>query len=93
MPVIASNRVGVERIGKSSITFYGSSFICDHKGSLVAEANRVDNAVLVATFDLDAIDRDRAYWGVFRDRRPNLYTPLLTLDGKTPAQHICQCDG
>jgi N-carbamoylputrescine amidase len=83
MPLVASNRIGTEpgRHG-TSITFYGSSFIADNTGAKIAEANRTDEGILTATFDLDALAHIRASWGVFRDRRPELYTPLLTLDGK-----------
>jgi N-carbamoylputrescine amidase len=82
-PLIASNRIGTEpgRHG-TSITFYGSSFIADPTGAKIAEANRMEETILTATFDLDEIAHMRASWGVFRDRRPELYTPLLTLDGK-----------
>ncbi|MDR3520474.1 MAG: N-carbamoylputrescine amidase [Acidocella sp.] len=81
-PLIASNRIGTEpgRHG-TALTFYGSSFIADHTGAKVAEANRSDESVLTATFDLDAIAHIRASWGVFRDRRPELYGALMTLDG------------
>ena len=83
-PLIASNRIGTEPgANGTSITFYGSSFIADPIGAKIAEANRTDEAILTATFDLDEIAHMRASWGVFRDRRPELYTPLLTLDGKT----------
>jgi N-carbamoylputrescine amidase len=82
MPLIASNRVGTEHGQRgTSMTFYGSSFIADHTGAKVAEANRTDETVLTATFDLDAIAELRGYWGTFRDRRPELYATLLTLDG------------
>jgi N-carbamoylputrescine amidase len=83
MPLVASNRIGTEpgRNG-TSITFYGSSFIADHTGAKVAEANRTDETVLTAEFDLDAIAELRGYWGTFRDRRPEMYAPLLTLDGQ-----------
>jgi len=83
-PVIASNRIGTED-GKNgtSMTFYGSSFIADHYGAKVQEADRSTEQVLIATFDLDQIAPIRNGWGVFRDRRPELYTPLLTLDGTT----------
>jgi N-carbamoylputrescine amidase len=82
-PVIASNRTGTEPgANNSSLTFYGSSFIADHTGALIAEATRTEEATLHATFDLDTIAHARASWGVFRDRRPELYAPLLTLDGK-----------
>jgi N-carbamoylputrescine amidase len=82
-PLIASNRTGTEP-GKNgtSLTFYGSSFIADHTGGKIAEASRTEETTLTATFDLDAIAHIRASWGVFRDRRPDLYTPLLTMDGK-----------
>jgi N-carbamoylputrescine amidase len=84
MPLVASNRIGAEAGAHgTSITFYGSSFIADHHGAKVAEANRTDEAVLTASFDLEAIAAARAAWGVFRDRRPDLYQPLLTLDGRT----------
>lgn len=85
MPLIASNRIGTEvatNDDQSSITFYGSSFITDHTGAIVQEANRIDEQVLVHTFDLDQICKYREGWGVFRDRRPDLYKSLMTLDGK-----------
>ncbi len=81
MPVIASNRIGTEPGRKGTeLTFYGSSFIADQTGSKVAEAGRTEEAVLTARFDLDGIARQRAAWGLFRDRRPDLYGPVLTLD-------------
>jgi N-carbamoylputrescine amidase len=81
MPLIASNRIGVERGEKYEMTFYGSSFIADPTGAKVAEADRSVEAILTATFDLDAIRAQRHAWGVFRDRRPELYGPMMTLDG------------
>ncbi|MBS9477515.1 N-carbamoylputrescine amidase [Ancylobacter radicis] len=83
MPLIASNRVGTEpgRDG-TQITFYGSSFIADPTGAKLAEAGRADEGVITATFDLDAIAQQRRSWGVFRDRRPELYGPLLSMDGR-----------
>ncbi len=82
MPLLASNRIGTEhgRAG-TSITFYGSSFITDPTGAKVAEADRETETVLTASFDLDAIAHQRRSWGVFRDRRPELYGRLATLDG------------
>ncbi|MCA1969318.1 MAG: N-carbamoylputrescine amidase, partial [Rhizobium sp.] len=78
MPVIASNRIGTEPGRKGTeLTFYGSSFIADQTGEKVAEADRTAETVLTATFDLDGIARQRSNWGLFRDRRPELYTPLL----------------
>jgi len=80
MPVIAANRIGLEQGQSCSIDFYGGSFITDETGELVAEAGR-DEAVLTASFDLDQLARRRRAWGVYRDRRPELYLPLLSLDG------------
>jgi N-carbamoylputrescine amidase len=82
-PLVAANRVGREVGITTEITFYGSSFIADATGAKVAEAGRDEEAVLVAEFDLDAAQRTRHSWGLFRDRRPELYAPLLTLDGRT----------
>jgi N-carbamoylputrescine amidase len=82
MPVVASNRIGTEPgRHKTEITFYGSSFIADPTGAKVAEADRTSETVLTATFDLDAIEKQRRAWGLFRDRRPDLYQPLMTLGG------------
>jgi N-carbamoylputrescine amidase len=81
VPLVAANRVGHEVGVTTEITFYGSSFIADATGAKVAEAGRDGEAVLTASFDLAALDRQRLAWGLFRDRRPDLYGPLLTLDG------------
>lgn len=78
MPVVASNRVGHEMQKDSEMTFYGSSFIADETGGLVAEADRETEGVITAEFDLDAIAQKRREWGVFRDRRPEMYGTLLT---------------
>jgi N-carbamoylputrescine amidase len=84
MPLVAANRCGFEQgVGDRSITFYGSSFIADPTGAKVAEAGRDDEAVLTASFDLDQLRVARNAWGLFRDRRPDLYRPILTLDGDT----------
>ncbi|KAH7284102.1 hypothetical protein KP509_34G039700 [Ceratopteris richardii] len=89
VPLIASNRVGKEIIetehGPSEITFYGCSFIAGPTGELVATADEKNEAVLVATFDLNKIRRQRHSWGLFRDRRPHLYSVLLTSDGCLPS--------
>lgn len=86
VPVVASNRVGVEVVeterGPSKITFYGSSFIAGPTGEIVASADEKSDAVLVAKFDLENIKVKRHSWGVFRDRRPGLYKVLLTSDGQ-----------
>ncbi|MET0533012.1 MAG: N-carbamoylputrescine amidase [Steroidobacter sp.] len=81
MPLVASNRVGTEQGERWKVTYYGSSFIADHTGAKIKEAPREGEAILTATFDLDAIRDYRNAWGVFRDRRPELYGPIMTLDG------------
>ena len=70
MPVVASNRIGTERGERWEVTYYGSSFITDHAGAIAAQAPRTGEAIVTATFDLDAIRAYRTAWGVFRDRRP-----------------------
>jgi N-carbamoylputrescine amidase len=82
LPVVASNRIGTETGEKYTMTFYGSSFIAGPTGEKVAEADRSSETVLTAAFDFDAIRRYRQAWGVFRDRRPDLYHPLSSLDGR-----------
>jgi N-carbamoylputrescine amidase len=83
MPLVASNRYGLERSLQNPeglyIRFYGSSFIADPMGAKVAEAGESEEAVLTATFDLEVLAQQRDNWFVFRDRRPDLYVPLLTL--------------
>ena len=83
MPLVAANRIGEERGESCAITFYGSSFIAGPTGEILVQAGREEEAVLTASFDLDAVAAMRASWGVFRDRRPDLYAPLQTLDGET----------
>ncbi len=82
-PIVASNRIGLEAMTDSRITFYGSSFIAGPQGQVLAEAPRDREAVITTSLDLDKIRAQRSNWGLFRDRRPDLYQPLLTLDGET----------
>ena len=82
MPLVASNRIGTEAGEKYTMNFYGSSFIASHTGEKIAEADRAGETVLSASFDLDEVRRYREAWGLFRDRRPDLYYPLLSLDGR-----------
>jgi len=82
VPVVASNRIGKESSGAVELEFYGSSFITDHTGAIAKSADRTTECVLTATIDLEAVRRYRRDWGVFRDRRPDLYGALLTLDGR-----------
>lgn len=80
VPVVASNRIGAETatVDKStSINFYGSSFISDHRGEIVAQADRATEDVIVASLDLDEARDYRTRWGLFRDRRPDLYISLV----------------
>ncbi|XBC65584.1 N-carbamoylputrescine amidase [Defluviimonas sp. SAOS-178_SWC] len=83
LPVAAANRIGREVQDGREVTFYGSSFIADQTGQLVVKAGRDGEAVLLASFDLDAIRDLRRSWGVFRDRRPDLYAALQGFDGRS----------
>lgn len=84
IPVIAANRVGEERVipskennfQESALTFYGSSFITDETGEVLEDAGRTGEKILVHKFDLDAIDMMRMNWGLFRDRRPEMYKKI-----------------
>ena len=80
MPLVASNRIGTESMDGSSMTFFGSSFISNEFGIRVQELGRTEEGVLVQEFDLDLVKEERRDWGVFRDRRVDLYSPLLKLD-------------
>lgn len=81
IPVVASNRIGEEIDEDSSINFYGSSFIAGPQGNKIVEAGRDEQAVLVSEFDLDALEVGRIEWGIFRDRRPELYRMIASYDG------------
>ena len=81
MPVIAANRIGLETVEpceengnqKSELRFYGSSFITDNTGELLVQADRESEGVITAEFNLAAMEKDRLSWGLFRDRRPEMY--------------------
>ena len=85
VPVIAANRIGTEYVHptpenqnqSSSLTFYGSSFITDATGAIVSEADRTDEAVITAVIDHEQNRDLRQSWGVFRDRRPELYGRIM----------------
>jgi N-carbamoylputrescine amidase len=81
VPVVAANRVGIETGRQHTLTFYGTSFIAGPTGEVVVEADRTSETVITAEFDLDAVASLRHGWGVFRDRRPELYEPIVRLDG------------
>lgn len=80
MPVVASNRIGIEDEKNSSMKFFGSSFISDEEGNIVESANREDQTILTHDFDLCEIARKRRDWGIFRDRRPEMYKDILKND-------------
>ena len=85
IPVIAANRIGTEVVTpdennnnqSSSLCFYGSSFITDETGEVKEAADRESECVVTAEFDLDEINEKRFSWGIFRDRRPELYTQII----------------
>ena len=83
VPIVAANRTGREIGRPTEVTFYGSSFITDATGAKVAEAGRDDERVLIADIDVEANRAMRAAWGLFRDRRPELYGAITSLDGST----------
>ena len=79
VPVVGANRTGFEPwpdFPNGGQTFYGSSFISDHRGDLIAELGRRDEGMIATTVDLDFLQTHRAAWGFFRDRRPDLYGAL-----------------
>jgi N-carbamoylputrescine amidase len=87
MPVVAANRIGTEIFDASQITFYGSSFITDNRGRIIVQADRSTREFIVADIDLGRFARDRESWGLFRDRRPEAYGPIMTLDGRIKGCH------
>jgi len=81
IPVVASNRIGTEQGQDLSNYFYGKSFITNHVGDKIAEASRDKEEILIGKVNLDEAENLRNVWGVFRDRRTDLYSDLLKLDG------------
>ena len=81
MPVVAANRIGTEEVvpcaengnQSSALTFYGSSFITDATGEVVEQMDRVTEGFILHSFDLDELESERKSWGLFRDRRPEMY--------------------
>lgn len=84
VPVIAANRIGLETVEpneanghqSSSLLFYGSSFLTDETGAIIKQASRDKEEILIHDYDLEAIDQKRMEWGLFRDRRPNMYKDI-----------------
>ena len=75
-------RIGRETFNDTYIDFYGGSFIADQTGELIVEADQKTQGIKIATLDIDAVRGERENWCYFRDRRPELYDDLLTLDAK-----------
>lgn len=78
IPVVVSNRIGTE-IDETQMTFYGTSFITDQFGDILKQADRKTEDFIVAELDLDEANKTRRDWGVFRDRRPEMYRKLLSM--------------
>ena len=83
MPLVCSNRVGREVGTLGEVTFFGQAFIAGPRGDVLARADKTSDTFVTQEFDLEEIAEMRAHWGLFRDRRPDLYGPLLTMDGTT----------
>ena len=82
IPVVASNRIGSESVKGQVNGFYGKSFICDRSGKIISEASKDKEEIIIAEIDTEKDHLFRRNWGLFRDRRTDLYKELLTLDGK-----------
>ena len=82
MPVVASNRIGFETVKGQTNGFYGKSFICDRSGAILSEASKDKEEIITAEINIEEDHLFRRNWGLFRDRRVELYKELLTLDGK-----------
>lgn len=76
IPVVAANRIGLEKGESCELTFYGSSFITDYTGEKIAEASRDKEEILYGEFDFAENAKQRHYWGLIRDRRPSMYAKL-----------------
>ncbi len=82
IPVVASNRIGSESVKGQTNGFYGKSFICDRSGKIICEASKDQEEIIIADIDTEEDHLFRRNWGLFRDRRTDLYQEILTLDGK-----------
>ena len=82
MPVVASNRIGSESVKGQVNGFYGKSFICDRSGKIIKEASKDKEEIILADIDTEEDHLFRRNWGLFRDRRTDLYKEILTLEGK-----------
>lgn len=85
IPVVAANRIGTEMVEpceansnqSSSLTFYGSSFMTSETGEIIADAGRTEEEILTAEYDFAEITENRLAWGIFRDRRPDMYNKIV----------------
>jgi len=84
VPVLAANRIGVEVDDGVAMTFYGTSFCTDQRAQVIAEAGRGEEAIVLATLDLDQAARDRDFWGVYQTRRPQVYGALAATPAGPP---------
>ena len=82
MPVVASNRIGFENVKGQTNGFYGKSFICDRSGEILSEASKDKEEIITAEINIEEDHLFRRNWGLFRDRRVELYKELLTLNGE-----------
>lgn len=78
IPVAASNRIGTQKIDGQEMTFYGNSFITNSIGEIICSMNDRDAGFIIASFDFEKINMQRRQWGIFRDRRPEMYREILT---------------
>lgn len=76
IPVIAANRTGVEEGESCTLTFYGSSFLSDYTGAIIAEASRDKEEIIYASYDLEADATQREYWALLKDRRAEMYAEV-----------------
>jgi N-carbamoylputrescine amidase len=83
VPVVAANRIGSEEEEGVQLDFYGSSFLTDAKGKILSQASKDKEQIIYADYDLEEIDKLRTDWAVFRDRRPDLYGTLMSMDGSS----------
>jgi N-carbamoylputrescine amidase len=76
--VAAVNRVGFEGTQEKGIEFWGSSFVCDPFGRVIAEASQTEEEILIADCDPKRVERVRSHWPFLRDRRIDAYGPILS---------------
>ena len=81
IPVVAANRYGLEEVKpcpensnqESALNFYGSSFMTNETGEIIAKAGRDKEEILYSEYDFVSLRDIRLEWGIFRDRRPEMY--------------------